>query len=166
MKKYSIGISIAWGCSSVTSDPHACTCNRFTDINTTKTFKWYVNIYFYLEWFLFFSPYYYHKESEGYDQIYTEVYKKQGQECLNYVFMVIICWIKPLCGIVFWSADLSYEPLIIFLHKYLGHAEGRDYLHVYAIAKLNPTILYLVRCKPASLGPWSLILYKREHKGA
>lgn len=27
MKKYSIGISIACGCSSVTSDPHAWTCN-------------------------------------------------------------------------------------------------------------------------------------------
>jgi hypothetical protein len=28
MKKYSIGISIACGCSSVTTDPQACTCEH------------------------------------------------------------------------------------------------------------------------------------------
>lgn len=28
IRKYSIGISIAWGCSSVTTDPHAWTCSR------------------------------------------------------------------------------------------------------------------------------------------
>lgn len=30
MRKYSIGINIAWGCSSVTIDPHAWTCRSHT----------------------------------------------------------------------------------------------------------------------------------------
>lgn len=36
MRKYSIGINIAWGCSSVTIDPHAWTCNSANNYVKSK----------------------------------------------------------------------------------------------------------------------------------
>lgn len=43
MRKYSIGINIAWGCSSVTIDPHAWTCSsKQTDVNYSSF--WYSDL--------------------------------------------------------------------------------------------------------------------------